>query len=140
MTYQKLVIPVDHGNQNIKGENVVFTSGLVESDCKPMLGDYLYYKNRYYSLTDQRIPYMRDKTKDERFFILTLFAIAMEAERQGGISEDTKDEDKEFHSIGNTRILCTYGGKQSKRSLVLCKSNNSETSHDKRKTDKQWLL
>ena len=83
MMYHKLVIPVDHGNQNIKGENVVFTSGLVESDCKPMLGDYLYYKNRYYSLTDQRIPYMRDKTKDERFFILTLFAIAMEAERQG---------------------------------------------------------
>ena len=87
MTYQKIVIPVDHGNQNIKGENVVFTSGLVESDCKPMLGDYLYYKNRYYSLTDQRIPYMRDKTKDERFFILTLFAIAMEAERQGIHSE-----------------------------------------------------
>ena len=47
MMYQKLIVPVDHGNQNIKGENVVFTSGLVESDCKPMLGDYLYYKNRY---------------------------------------------------------------------------------------------
>ena len=88
MMYQKLIVPVDHGNQNIKGENVVFTSGLVESDCKPMLGDYLYYKNRYYSLTDQRIPYMRDKTGDERFFILTLFAIAIEAERQGAMSEN----------------------------------------------------
>ena len=30
---------------------------------------------------------MRNKTEDERFFILTLFAIAMEAERMGAISE-----------------------------------------------------
>lgn len=89
MMYQKLIVPVDHGNQNCKGEHVVFTSGLVESDCKPVLGDYLYYKNRYYSLTEQRIPYMRDKTGDDRFFILTLFAIAMEAELQGGMSEDS---------------------------------------------------
>ena len=87
MMYHKLVIPVDHGNQNMKTENTVFTSGLLESDCKPMLGDYVFYKNRYYSLTDQRIPYMRNKTEDERFFILTLFAIAMEAERMGAISE-----------------------------------------------------
>lgn len=88
MMYQKLIVPVDHGNQNCKGEHVIFTSGLVESDCKPVLGDYLYYKNRYYSLTEQRIPYMRDKTGDDRFFILTLFAIAMEVERQGTTSEN----------------------------------------------------
>ena len=30
------------------------------------------------TLTDQRIPYMRDKTADERYFILTLFAVAFE--------------------------------------------------------------
>ena len=88
MMYQKLIVPVDHGNQNCKGEHVIFTSGLVESDCKPVLGDYLYYKNRYYSLTEQRIPYMRNKTGDDRFFILTLFAIAMEVERQGTTSEN----------------------------------------------------
>lgn len=29
-------------------------------------------------MTDQRIPYMRDKTVDERYFILTLFAVAFE--------------------------------------------------------------
>ena len=87
MMYHKLIVPVDHGNQNMKTENTVFTSGLLESDCKPMLGDYVFYKNRYYSLTDQRIPYMRNKTEDERFFILTLFAIVMEAERMGAISE-----------------------------------------------------
>ena len=89
MMYQKLIVPVDHGNQNMKTENSVFTSGLVESDCKPVLGDYLFYKDRYYSLTEQRIPYMRDKTQDERFFILTLFAIAIEAERQGAFYENS---------------------------------------------------
>jgi len=60
MMYQKLIVPVDNGNPNMITENTVFTSGLVESDCKPVLGDYLYNKKRYYSLTDQRIPYMRD--------------------------------------------------------------------------------
>lgn len=38
------------------------------------------YRGKYYTLTDQRIPYRRDKTEDERFFILTLFAIAHEIE------------------------------------------------------------
>lgn len=79
MMYQKLVVPIDHGNRNMKTENNIFTSGYVESDCKPALGEYLYYRGHYYTLSHQRIPYMRDKTADERFFILSLFAIAMEA-------------------------------------------------------------
>lgn len=40
----------------------------------------MYYNGRYYTISEQRIPYMRDKTTDERFFILTLFGIAMEME------------------------------------------------------------
>lgn len=82
MTYQKLMIPIDHGNRNMKTEQSIFTSGLVESERRPALGEYLFYRDRYYALTEQRIPYMRDKTMDERFFILTLFAIAMEAEKK----------------------------------------------------------
>ena len=80
---QKIIVPIDHGNRNIKTKTNIFTSGVIESDCKPVLGEYLYYNGRYYTLSEQRIPYMRDKTQDERFFILTLFGIAMEAERQG---------------------------------------------------------
>ena len=38
MTYQKIVVPIDHGNRNLKTENFVFTSGILESDCKPVLG------------------------------------------------------------------------------------------------------
>lgn len=45
-----------------------------------------WYRGKYYTLTDQRIPYRRDKTEDERFFILTLFAIAHEIEAMGQYS------------------------------------------------------
>lgn len=67
MTYQKITIPLDHGNRNMKTAEEVFTSGLVESDLKPVLGEYLEYNGKYYSLTGERIPYMRDKTLDDRF-------------------------------------------------------------------------
>lgn len=80
MMYQKIIVPVDHGNRNMKTEHKIFTSGFVEGDCRPALGEYLQYNGRYYALTEQRIPYMRDKTLDDRFFILTLFAVAMEAD------------------------------------------------------------
>ena len=52
MTYQKITIPLDHGNRNMKTAEEVFTSGLVESDLKPVLGEYLQYNGKYYSLTD----------------------------------------------------------------------------------------
>ena len=77
MMYQKLMVAMDHGNRNMKTENYIFTSGLVESDCRPALGDYLRYQDKFYSLSEQRIPYRTDKTSDERFF-----GIAMEAQRQ----------------------------------------------------------
>ena len=82
MTYQKITIPLDHGNRNMKTAEEVFTSGLVESDLKPVLGEYLQYNGKYYSLTGERIPYMRDKTLDDRFFILTLFGIGKELEKR----------------------------------------------------------
>ena len=89
MTYQKITIPLDHGNRNMKTAEEVFTSGLVESDLKPVLGEYLEYKGKYYSLTGERIPYMRDKTLDDRFFILTLFGIGKELERRTQPQKDT---------------------------------------------------
>ena len=89
MMYQKIIVPIDHGNRNMKTEHKIFTSGFVEGDCRPALGEYLQYNGRYYALTEQRIPYMRDKTLDDRFFILTLFAVAMEAEKQMLNTKDT---------------------------------------------------
>ena len=74
-----MLIAIDHGNKQIKTTHRTFTSGLCESDTRPPFGkEVLYYNGKYYTLSDQRIPYMRDKTVDERYFILTLFAIAFE--------------------------------------------------------------
>lgn len=77
-------IAVDIGNQNCKTVHFLFTSGLAVSDKKPARGEkYICYKGKYYTLSENRIPYRRDKTADPRFFILTLFAILMEVERSG---------------------------------------------------------
>lgn len=76
-----MLIAVDHGNKNIKTAHHVLTSGLTESDNRPPFGDgILQMDGKYYVLSEQRIPYLRDKTVDDRFFILTLFAIALELE------------------------------------------------------------
>lgn len=74
-----MLISIDHGNKQIKLINgSPFTSGLRESDVAPFGTEILKYKGKYYQLSEQRIPYHRDKTEDERFFVLTLFAIARE--------------------------------------------------------------
>ncbi len=38
MTYQKIIVPIDHGNRNMKTEHKIFTSGFVEGDCRPHWG------------------------------------------------------------------------------------------------------
>jgi len=81
-----MIISVDHGNKNMKvsPSGRVFTSGLKESDTRPPFGeDILKYKGKYYTISDRRIPFLRDKSADERFYILTLFAIAFEIEDAG---------------------------------------------------------
>ena len=76
-----MIISVDHGNKSIKTPHAIFTSGLVMSDgLQCFKTDYIGWNGKYYSLTERRISYLRDKTEDDRFFILTLFAIAKELE------------------------------------------------------------
>ena len=85
-----MIISIDHGNKQIKTLNRTITSGLYESDSKPAFGeDVLCFNGKYYALSEERIPYMRDKTKDSRFFILTLFAIAYEIEAAGKYTPDS---------------------------------------------------
>lgn len=81
--YQERMIAIDHGNRNMKTENLIFTSGLQVSEKQPPFGDYMLYGDHYYALTEQRIPYQKDKTLDERFFVLTLFSIVKELDREG---------------------------------------------------------
>lgn len=74
-----MIISIDHGNKNIKTVHKIFTSGLMSSEIPfPLSSDSLCYNGKYYALTDERIPYMRNKTTNEKFFVLTLFAIAYE--------------------------------------------------------------
>jgi len=87
---ESMLIAVDHGNKQIKlPSGRFFTSGINESDARPPFGDdFLKYKGKYYTLSNSRIPYMRDKTGDDRFYILNLFAIGFEIEDSGRYTED----------------------------------------------------
>ena len=82
-----MLIAVDHGNYAIKTPHFSFVSGLQEHTVKPPMSDeILEYDGRYWTPSGKRLSYMRDKTQDERYFILTLFAIAKELELAGASS------------------------------------------------------
>lgn len=77
------VFGIDHGNGNMKTKENIFACGFVKLANKPSRAfseDVLEYNNSYYVLSDTRLPYKLDKTNDINYFILTLFAIAKEAE------------------------------------------------------------
>lgn len=79
-----MLIAMDHGNKQTKlVRSEPFISGLSESEVRPFGTDVLKYREKYYQISGQRIPYHRDKTEDDRFFILTLFGIAKEIEATG---------------------------------------------------------
>ena len=86
---ESLIIPVDTGNKQIKTPHHIFTAGLTCHDSYPPFGkDVIQYNGKYYTLSDQRVPYMRDKTADERYFILSLFGIACELRDAGMDAEE----------------------------------------------------
>lgn len=77
------LISIDHGNKNMKvlGEkesnNKCFSSGYIESDTEPISKEnLLFYSGKYYSVDNNRFPVIFDKSSNEKFFILTLAAIA----------------------------------------------------------------
>lgn len=52
-----MLISIDHGNKQIKTIHCnPFTSGLTESDVQPYGRDVLKYREKYYQISDQRIP------------------------------------------------------------------------------------
>jgi len=79
-----MLIAIDHGNYAIKTPNFNFVSGLSEHTVKPpMTEEVLEYEGRFWTLSGKRFSYMRDKTQDDHYFILSLFAIAKELEAAG---------------------------------------------------------
>lgn len=82
----EIILGIDHGNGNMKGSNVDFPCGLVRYTSEPgrfMNEDILEYQGTFYTLSETRMPFKADKTVDEDYFILTLFALALEAKSRG---------------------------------------------------------
>lgn len=74
-----IIIGVDTGNRCIKTANNIFVSGVIESHNPPIQRkNVLAYDGKYYMLTQKRISYLQDKTQNDEYFALTLFAIAEE--------------------------------------------------------------
>jgi plasmid segregation protein ParM len=81
-----MLFSIDHGNYAIKTQGDSFIAGLTEYSVRPPLAEHVIeYEGRFWTLTGSRLPYMRDKTKDNRYFILTLFAVARELSSRGDI-------------------------------------------------------
>lgn len=49
----------------------------------PLTDEVLEFGSKFWTLSGKRLNYMKDKTNDERYFILTLIAIAKELESAG---------------------------------------------------------
>ena len=74
-----MIIAIDHGNYNIKTPHDCFMAGLAQHSVRPpMAEEVLEYNGSFWTLSGKRLSYRRDKTKDESYFILSLFAIARE--------------------------------------------------------------
>lgn len=84
-----MIIAIDHGNSEIKTVNEVFPSGFTRNPAIPqMAADWINYDGDSFALTGTHMPYRRDKTQNDDYYILTLFAIAKELARKGITSGD----------------------------------------------------
>ena len=86
-----MLIAIDHGNHAIKTVHHNFVSGLARHSVRPPITDEVIgYNGEYWTLSGQRLAYRRDKTRDESFFILSLFAIARELAYSGSLPSAEK--------------------------------------------------
>ena len=75
----KLIIGVDAGNYNTKTQTACFTSGFSELAGKGLkFEDMLEFEGGHFALSGSRKPVREDKTVNNDFFLLTLFAIGKE--------------------------------------------------------------
>lgn len=79
------VIAVDTGNRLVKTPHFAFNAGLVRHGARlpAIRTDMLCFEGQYYSVTEQRNPYLKDKSEDDTYYILSLFAIGKELCRNG---------------------------------------------------------
>lgn len=74
------ILGIDVGNSETKSQHTKIVSGYTGPfNSKPTMSAHsLYLRGQYYSLSDDRLYYEKDKTKDERCIVLTLSSIANE--------------------------------------------------------------
>lgn len=80
-----VIVSVDTGNKNIKTPHTEpFNAGLINHGHTqpPLKAETICYNGKYYSLTESRLPVAHDKTNNDNYYILTLFAIAKELKAQ----------------------------------------------------------
>lgn len=86
-----MLISIDHGNSQIKTVHDVFPSGYVTNPAMPQMAEnWLEYDGNTYALSGSHVTYRRDKTENDDYYILTLFAIAMELSRAGLQNSDVQ--------------------------------------------------
>lgn len=73
------IVAVDHGWSLMKTPEEIFTAGIKEITTEPALTDnLLLYKGRYYRVGGKRAEVRMTKVLDDRYYLLTLAAIAKE--------------------------------------------------------------
>lgn len=78
-----MIISVDTGNKMIKTETLEFNAGVEVYDQIPgEQEDVIFYEGQYYRTSSKRLSYLEDKTEDDRYFILTLFAVVKELQEK----------------------------------------------------------
>lgn len=106
MNNKTLIIGLDNGNKDTKVHNkVVFNSGFVENEVEPISkSNLMIYKNKFYTIGQQRFPVKIDKTTDEKTFILSLAAISTVIDQQ-------QESNCKYDVILGTGLPIVYFGK-----------------------------
>ena len=75
-----IIIGVDHGFGSIKTARTVTPAAIARYDCEPLVGSgsILHYQDAYYRIGGERMRLRKDKTADDLYWVLTLYAIAAE--------------------------------------------------------------
>lgn len=77
------IIGIDHGNAAMKTRSFCFPSGIVEYENEPYTKqNVLEYGGKYYICGTGRQPLLKDKTSTNRYFLLTLAALAKELNKR----------------------------------------------------------
>ena len=93
-------IAIDTGNKQVKTDHSISISGVVPQNTIPATArpeDYIRYRGRYYTLTNKRQEYLRDKSETERYFVLAMMGIAKELDYKENHNEIAYDPDKTYY-------------------------------------------